>query len=119
MSEIPEKIIRKYNYSDVEMREDSVTVHALFVNDIADFAAFDQTLDADFGIAWQAAITEADALGTDELYRDQLQQKTAIVNEVMALCRKKYNDVKYFALKAFPTNSAVQKEFGFDNYNRI
>lgn len=117
MAEIPEKIVRHYKISDLEMREDSVTVHALFDADVADFTAFDPTLNPTYAGAWQAAITAADAVDTDEHYRDLIQQKTELVNQAMGLCRKKYNDVKYFALKAFPGNAAVQKEFGFDNYN--
>ena len=117
MSEIPNPITRIYNISDSEMLEDSTTTQTLFVEDNADFIALDPTLDSDFANEWKDATTLAYAQPTDELYRDQMSQRTQQVKATMLLCRNKYNDVKYFAKKAFKNNAAVQAEFGLDDYD--
>lgn len=112
------RINRNYSGADSEMLEDSATVHTLFVNDLADFSAFDPSFDAPYAADWLASINTAQALPTDELYRDQIQVRTQTVQQAMQACRAKYMEVKFFVLKAFPNNKAVQQEFGLDDYNR-
>ena len=111
------KTKRNYTVSDSEMLQDSATVHQLFVDDLADFTAFDPNFTATYAADWEADIDTALALPTDELYRDQIQVKTQTVQEKMQACRGKYIEVKYFVLKAFANNKAVQQEFGLDDYN--
>ncbi len=117
MSEIPNPIYRLFRISDSEMLQDSTTTETLLEADMADFTAFDATITPAFANDWLTAIGVAQSQPTDELYRDRIMQRTQNVQNAMALCRKKYNDVKYYVKKAFPNNLAVQKEFGLDDYD--
>lgn len=114
---MPEEIKRLYRITDTSMLQDSQTTAQLFQTDLALFTAYDPTLTAAFHTAWLSAITTAQAVITDEQYRDQITVKTQTVKDQMKLCSNKYNEVKYFVLKAFPGNIAIQNEFGLDNYD--
>lgn len=109
---------RHYSTSDEYMAERSDTLQSLFVENLADFTAFDPGLDADFADEWQDAIDTAVAAQSGETVDDQVQQLTQIVDDAMKACRKKYIEVKYFFGQAFPNDLGVMKEMGADNYER-
>lgn len=115
----PEEIKRKYSIADDKVLEDSTTTHALMTAQLSSFTAFDPTLDATFMAAWQADIDAAEGQESDELYRDRIQTSTQTVSETLNLCRKKYNEVKFFVLKAFQNDAARQQEFGLDDYDKV
>lgn len=119
MSNTPNPIKRLYVISDNEMLQDSKVCHVLFIDDLPAFQGFDPMFDAAFALNWKNAVSTAEVQPTDEVYRDQLQTKTQSVQEAMANCRAKYNEVKYYVRKAFPTNAGVQQEFGLDNYDSV
>lgn len=108
--------IRRYSCSDVLMTSKVTTIHDLFVDDLADFTAFDADFDAGFATAWMADIEAAMAVPSDETVQDQLAQLTEAVDTAMGLARDKWNDVKYFANKAFPDSDGKMHEFGADDY---
>lgn len=112
-----EKVVRQFKIADPDMLEDSRTIQTLFSNDLASFVAFDPTLNTAFADQWLADIEIGDAFPTDELYRDQIQVKTEAVTLAKKACRAKYNECKYYVLKAFSKDFATQQEFGLDDYD--
>lgn len=114
----PEQITRNYgNMSDVDMLEFAQTILGQFINDKADFVAYDPDFDDPFEPDWQAAIVAAEQIPTDEALVDQLQGLTQTVEEKMDDCRHKFQSAKRFIEKAFPNNEPVHNEFGYDNYD--
>ena len=114
------EITRDFRISDQAMIDDGNTTSTLFSGDKADFIAFDkQTFDDPFLANWQAAITASENADTDEQYLDQQTGKTNAVAKDMDACREKYGKTKYFVLKAFPDDTAIQNEFGFNDYLSI
>lgn len=107
---------RTYEGSDNYMVQTSFTLRGLLTADLADFTAFDADFDAGFLADWLAAISAADAVVRDQVVQDVIEGQTSTVLAKMELCRKKYNEVKYFAGKAFPTNKPVMDEFGTEDY---
>lgn len=107
---------RTYEGSDNYMVQTSLTLHGLLTADLADFTAFDGDIDAGFLADWLAAIQAADGVVRDQVVQDVIEGQTSAVLAKMELCRKKYNEVKYFAGKAFPGNKPVMDEFGTEDY---
>lgn len=110
------EIIRAYNGSDDYMLETSNTLQSLFVTNIADFTLFDTTLDNAFATNWLNSINAAATVVRDSQIKDIQAQRTDAVLAQMDLCKLKYNEVKYFAVKIFPKDTARQAEFGTDTY---
>ncbi|MDP2175944.1 MAG: hypothetical protein Q8K70_08555 [Bacteroidota bacterium] len=69
------EIIRAYNSSDDYMCETSDTLHAIFVDELAAFTAYDSTLDATFASNWLAKIDDARTVVKDSQIKDILAQK--------------------------------------------
>lgn len=108
-----------FKISQVKAKQDARTKHSLLAaGDIADFTEFDASIDQAFLDAWAAEMDAADLIPTDEVYRDNMQQKRTIVEGVMRQARNEYGILKFFVLKAFPDNAGIQKEFGFDDYDK-
>ena len=72
---------------------------------------FNEQFDEDFA----KAIEASENFETAETYRNKLTGKSAAVEELMKKNRNKYNDVKYYAFKAFENDQAILNEFGFDD----
>jgi hypothetical protein len=115
---MPEPIKRDFSLPDDEMIQDARTKHASFTEDKADFIAFDPDFADPFADNFETEIDEAEAMPDDETILDQQQQLTNAVEEEMQKCRDKYQDSKPFIVKAFPTDTAVQNEFGFNDYKK-
>lgn len=112
------EITRSFNGSDVYLTETARTTHTLFTADLAKFTAFDPTMTAAFATQFLAAVTAAEVVVADTAIVQQLGQKTELVATAMEKAKSKYNDVKYFAQKAFPDSPATQGEFGLNNYDK-
>ena len=115
-----ETVKRKFNVSYGYALEYAKDMQLLFVHDLADFTAFDGDLDADFAEDWLADITAAGAIVSDESVLNEQITFTASVNRAMKNCRNYYQEVKYFAHKAFPEPEDAAKlyELGFENYGK-
>lgn len=109
---------RNYTSSDAYMVETSRTLHALLTVDLAEFTAFDADFTPGYLTNWLAAIDAAGDVVRDAQVQDVIEAETAEVTAKMTECRKKYNEVKYFAGKAFPTNKPVRDEFGTEDYKK-
>lgn len=107
---------RDYGLSDPKMIEFMGTYRQLFLNHIAPFIELDGELDAPFEADWRDAINASIAVPTAEYRQDVGQGKTARVEQQMTLGRKAYRYIKYFVVKAYPTDISMQNRFSFDNY---
>jgi len=118
MSKI-KRILKRFKSTNEKMLEEAnVKFNALKI-DIALFAVFDTKFTPEYVEAFGAKITKAETEIIDNVIIDQLAGKTAKVEEIFDLGRKKYRSVKYFVGKAFENNKAVQNEFGFNDYNSV
>ena len=111
-----------YLYSGIsndKMLEGAETIHDLYMDDVADFTAFDALLDDSVGTDLLSEIDLARDYPTDESVVDEISELTAVVDDAWGNCRKHFQDAKYFIEKAFPGNTAIQKSFGFDDYQTM
>lgn len=113
----PEKTIRLFGISFASALIDCRVTYNQFIEDQTTFKNFDEDFASPFEKNWQDAITIAADLPTDEEIVDILTGFTETLNDTMADCRKSFQDAKYYIEKAFPNETAVWKEFGFDTYN--
>lgn len=114
-----DKIKTKFNVSFLFMLEYCKTMLAHFLDEQANFEAFDVAFATPFETDWQDAIDAAEDILPDEAVQDQLQQLTADVEAAMEASRQKFAATRYFIEKAFPDKPAVQKEFGVDDYRDV
>lgn len=84
--------------------------------DIVDFSTFDPSFSAMYLTSFGAAIDAAEAFPDDETVVDIMTGFTIARDAKWAECKKAYQKLKFFIEKAFPTNIAVQNEFGFNDY---
>lgn len=114
-----EKTLRSYFGADSYMIQQSGIIKELVNASLADFTAFDSTVDSTFIQNFEAAI--AAALGTlpDDVIIDQQTQKSELVKAAMAAGRDKYQDIMVFVTrKAFKKNRLVWNEFGYNDYEK-
>lgn len=112
-----EPINRLYrNISDAKMLTEAETIHALFLDDLADFSGFDSQLDAAFGTMLIDAINTARAFETDETVQDGIAILTEKVEQTWKACRDHFQDAKYFIEKAHADSPATLKKYGYDDY---
>lgn len=112
----PTEIKRTYQGSDAFMTESARVNYNLANIELAKFTVFDSTINATFMTAYLTAIVAAETVVADSAISDQQVQTTENVLSQMDLARAKYNEVKYFAQKAFPNSAATQGEFGLNDY---
>jgi len=109
-------ITPNYNVSTSEMIQDSGTMRENFLDYKSDFIAFSGQFNDPHSDDWNTARTASINAGTDEIYIDQQETKTEEVLTQMAAGRKKYKEVKFFALAAFKGKKGILNEFGLDDY---
>lgn len=97
------------------MLQNANTLHSLFVQQMAIFTAFDSTLNTAYASQWLASINAAATAVQDSQVKDILAQYTQALWQKMEECISKYNDIQYFAGKAFASNKAIQGEFAAEN----
>ncbi|MEO5571187.1 MAG: carboxypeptidase-like regulatory domain-containing protein [Bacteroidia bacterium] len=115
---MPEPIKRAFHISDPEMIGDARVKHAAFLEDKADFVVYDADFDDPFSDNFLADIDAAEVTEDDETILDQQQQLTVKVEKEMDKCRDKFQDSKPFIIKAFPDDTEIQNEFGFNDYKK-
>ena len=101
---------------DSRMVEEAQVMHELFVDDTADFIGFDADFGGSFETDFQAKLTAAMNIETDETVQDQIEQLTEEMQTRWDECKAQYQNVKYFIEKAFPNKKSVWNEFGNDDY---
>lgn len=110
---------RRYNMSDPRMFEFSGTYRLIFLDDMAEFVAFDPDFDSPFEVDWRLSLIASMEVDTDELRTDIQEGLTDRVLADMAAGRVLYHEVKYFALKAFGSDRSSLHRFGLDNYGDV
>ena len=115
----PNQSKRDFTISDDSMLQDSRTTQAQFKEDQSTFQAFDADFKTPFDKDWEKAISDAENAPTDEQILDVQGTLTTTVETALADCCKCFQDAKYFIKKAFPNQTGVWNEFGFDNYDDV
>ncbi len=110
---------RDYGMEDVILIEHSRTLAELFRQNMADFTAFDFTLDNTFHSNWVAQANLCEDIETDETANDGLQQYTQDAVEARKTCFDAANGLKYYVEKAFPGNLYIAREFGFTERTKV
>lgn len=111
----PIEVVLLFPGSDTAMTGTARVIHELFRQDLAVFTAFDVSLNIDFAEAFLASIEAAEIVVADSAIIDQQVSLTEDAYDAMDQARIKYNEVKYFVVKAFPS-AGVQGEFGLNGY---
>jgi len=115
----PEPLVRRYKIADAYMIQFAKVLRLFFIEDQAQFETEDSNFATPFETDWLNTITDAEAQPTDEQRRDQLEQLTVTVKAEMTNCRNTFQAAKRYIQKAFPNNTEVWNEFGFDDYDTI
>lgn len=103
---------RSYKGADWYLLEHSQTLLDQFADDQADFEAYDTAFANPFAEDWQQTIGGAVNYQDDTATQADIAIQTGTVKQQMELCRLKYDDVIYFAQKAFGKNAIEIRAFG-------
>ena len=114
----PVEVVRLFSGSDSSMTGTARVIHELFRQDLAFFTAFDVSLNTEFAEAFLAIIEAAEIVVADSAIIDQQVSLTEHAYDAMDQARVKYNEVKYFVVKAYPNSAGTQGEFGLNNYSK-
>ena len=117
--QIPDPITRVYKLTDAEMLEAARVTHGYFMEDKADFLAFDPTLVDPFADNFLMSIDAIELFPSNDQLLDQQVQKTLTVEDAMKQGRNGYQTLKYFIERAFPQKIAIWNEFGYNDYERV
>ena len=111
------EVIRKFNVPDDVMLQASRVMHGIFLEDKNTIVSFDADFDTPFADNWEAKNNEALEISNDNYYIDKLTEYTAIVRQIMERCRTAFQKMKYLIEKAFPNQSQIWNQFGFNDYD--
>ena len=112
------EILRDYKGTDAYMTETARVIYNLFVEDLSNFEAFDTTLNSAYANNFLNQVVAAEQVVADTAIIDQQVALTEKADQSMEKARVKYNEVKYFVLKAFKSSLGTQNEFGLNDYER-
>ena len=116
--ETPKELQKKYSYSQADFLELARLINKCFKVDQADFVTFDPTMDATFLAGFDALISEAELMSTDEQIRDEQALRTSEVEEVMRQCRNTSQAFKHFIEQTFPKKPQIWNIFGYNDYEK-
>lgn len=111
-----ESVVRAFAGTDVYMAQTARVTHNLIKLELDLFTNFDTTITQQSLEDYYESIVLAEEVVADSAIIDQQVSLTESVNEVMGMARTKYNQIRYFVLKAFPNSIGVQGEFGLNDY---
>ncbi len=114
----PTEMARNYQLADAVMIEAAKTTHGFLNEDLQDFNNFNPLFEQGYADDWLADINTAESVTKDDVVIDQMAGLSAAVEAAMKKCRDKFNTLKFFIEKAFPTGLAIWNEFGYNNYER-
>jgi hypothetical protein len=104
--------MRRTNIPDSLLIEHAGTVKKHLEADLADFTAFDSTLDnAKLG-QLGLFIKEAKGMDPDRVVRSGISEKTVTIKELMEAGKSDCGKVFYFAEKKFMSKPVIMEEFG-------
>ena len=103
---------------DGEMCENSRTLRLLFLERLADFEAFDPSLNMAFADAWKAAVEQFEGHQTDENTLDLLQYHTQVLANATEKALGLVRGLEYYVEQAYPGMEYKKAEFGLDVIGR-
>jgi len=110
---------RLFNVTDSTILQHGKTVAVTLPQDVGDFITFDSTMNDSYPSTIDEAVNAVIALKTDMVVIDEMAEKTLAVNDALAACNKSFRTIKFFVLKAFPDNKAIQNQFGFNDIRKL
>ncbi len=113
------KVSRIYQGPDIKMLDSVRTLVTHFESKLAQFTAFDPSLDAAYLANWQTIQDQAWATVPDELAIIDGELLMEEVVSALEKCLLKNKEVKYYAGKAFPANTEARKEFGEGQFAKV
>ena len=113
------EVTRKFRVPDDVMLQASRVMHGIFLEDKDTIINFDADFNTRFAENWNAKNKEALEISNDNYYIDKLTEYTAIVQGKMDRCRTAFQKMKYFIEKAFPNQTQIWNQFGFNDYNNV
>ncbi|MBI5214461.1 MAG: hypothetical protein HY960_01770 [Ignavibacteriae bacterium] len=114
----PKEVVRLYTMADSDMMQVSEKTREAFIEDNADFQAFDPDFKDPYAANWQSEIDAAKSVPTDNVIVDTMTILTTATENAMELCRNKFQSMKFFIEKAFPNKTSIWNEFGYNDYDR-
>jgi len=114
----PEETKRVYTLNDADALSLEKTIRSCFLQDQADFAAFDTRFGAPYETDFQNDITAAEEEAADNYILTQQEELTAEVEKWMEASKKSFQSAKYFIDQAFPSKTLELKEFGYNDYEK-
>jgi hypothetical protein len=109
-----QQVYRDYAMEDNLLVQKSGVMHALFLENLAPFTAFDPDLNATYAANWDAQREICMSDTNDETILDQQQQHTQDLEEAKTAGLLAAEDLEYYVKKAFPGNKRIAKEFAFN-----
>ena len=110
-----DKIYRKSPLPDAVLYEYGSKVAMSLEDDLADFSAFDSTINRGFIHTLQDALGGVREVKKDEVMVDEQTQLTDEVYQKMAACNEGYKTVAYFVRHTFDGDTGIQNEFGLND----
>ena len=108
------EISRNYHFSDATMLNHSKTAAGNLEADLADFTAFDATMNDEFVTGYKAQLVDVEADVSDNVIVDQQAQLTEEANKNLAESIRVVTDMTYFINKAFKSK-VIHNQFGLNN----
>ena len=105
---------KTFEIDDSNLRMKSDEWHILFLERLADFEAFDPTLNQSFANNWLSLIQAFGSNDSDNLLVARLEGATAQVKEKTDAVLLQLDSLEYFVKKAFPGKARILHEFGFE-----
>ncbi|WP_439183354.1 hypothetical protein [Carboxylicivirga taeanensis] len=109
------KTERTYNLSDAVLLRYGNRIAEVIPEDFEAFKTFDTTFPDSYQADLKTSLASVMALKTDMVIVDEMAEKTQAVQEAMAACNSAFRTIKFFVNKAFPGNTAVHNQFGFND----
>ncbi|WP_075591556.1 hypothetical protein [Labilibacter marinus] len=111
--------VRNFNVADSKLISHGGVVASALPADIEDFKAFDNKFSETYPETIQAVVDEVLGLRSDNVVIDEMTELTQVVNDSLAACNTTFKTVRFFVKKAFPTNKAIQNQFGLNDITKI
>lgn len=108
-----------FKFSQDILIEYAGTIVGHLSNDLPDFSAFDPDLSQIKVDEMQAHIEWFLAEGGDESAVSTLADRTATMLAELQKCRRVYHQIRYWVMKSYPTQKAIQRKFGIGRFSKI
>lgn len=109
---------RKFNLEDAVLLEHASTVVSSLPLDIADFTQFNVTFGQQTIANLQTCIDAASTTKPDSVVKEELAQRTYLVNRNLDTCNEAYKTVLYFVRKVFKDDEGIKNQFGINGIEK-